>query len=293
VFDRAVDEEITQLVFKSMFVCGPTAAGKSARAVKLAVELGGEVVNGDAFQLYRGIEVLTAAPSPEQQSIVPHHLYGVLEPQDENDAFRYREMVLPVLEEVLANGSTPIVVGGSGLYLKFLTHGPSPLPAADPVLRRDFDQRSLEDLVAELESLDPVEAARIDTANRRYVTRALEICVLTGEQVSELRDRWKEKEDEINPQLRGELVTRPREELHRRIEERTRDMMDGGAIAEVDAITSPSANVTRAIGFSEIRDLNSGMTDCEVCEHRIAAATRQYAKRQETWFRRETWLKRP
>lgn len=289
--DRRVDGEIAEVVFRCVFVCGPTAAGKSERAIQLAAEVGGEVVNADAFQLYHGIETLTAAPTAEQQAMVPHHLFSVLDPTEENDAFRYRAMVLPILKKTVADGNTPVVVGGSGLYLKFLTHGPSPLPAADPALRRDFDQRPLEDLVAELESLDPLEAARIDTRNRRYVTRALEICVHTGEPVSELRDRWKEKEREINPRLRGELVTRPRAELHRRIEERTSEMMNEGAIAEVAAIKSPSANVRRAIGFSEIQDLSAGKIDREVCKQRIVVATRQYAKRQETWFRRETWLR--
>ena len=119
---HAVDPSIA----KALFVCGPTAAGKSARAVELAQELGGEVVNGDAFQLFRGVEVLTAAPGPVETSLVPHHLFGVLDPDQENDAFRYRTMALPVIESIVARGATPVVVGGSGLYLKFLTHGPSP-----------------------------------------------------------------------------------------------------------------------------------------------------------------------
>lgn len=285
------DWHVEEVIAKTLFVCGPTAAGKSARAIQLAAEVGGEVVNGDAFQLYRGVEVLTAAPTAEQRQIVPHHLFGVLDPQQANDAFNFREMVLPVLREIVADGMTPVMVGGSGLYLKFLTHGPSPLPAADPGLRRDFDARPLDELVSELQSLDPVEAARTDLANRRYVTRALEICILSGSLASELRDRWREKELEINPRLRGELVHCPRKELHQRIADRTREMLDGGAIGEVAAIDSPSPNLARAIGFPEIRELLAGRLDRPTCEERINTATRQYAKRQESWFRRETWLR--
>ena len=110
-------------------LCGPTASGKSALAVELALSLGGEVVNADAYQLYRGLEILTAAPSPEERSAVPHHLFGVLGPEESCDAMRYRTLALPMIRDILERGRVPIITGGSGLYLKFLTHGPSPLPA--------------------------------------------------------------------------------------------------------------------------------------------------------------------
>ena len=278
------------LIAKALFVCGATATGKSARAVMVAQEVGGEVVNGDAFQLFRGVDVLTAAPDPTARALVPHHLFGVLDPGETNDAYRYRELALPVIESIIARGATPVIVGGSGLYLKFLTHGPSPMPAADPLMRRDFDARPLDELVAELRSFDPVEAARINLANRRYVSRALEICVLSGRPASEIRDQWRAREGTINPQLRGILVTRPRAELHRAITERTSAMLNRGAIEEVADIDGPTPTLGKAIGFQEIRSLLAGEIDRQECEQRINTATRQYAKRQETWFRRETWL---
>jgi tRNA dimethylallyltransferase len=119
------------------FVCGSTAAGKSARALELARDLDGEIVNADAFQLYRGLEVLTAAPTAADQARVPHHLYGVLAPDQPVDAMAYLRLVVPVIDEILHRGRLPIVTGGSGLYLKFLSHGPSPLPPGDPALRAD------------------------------------------------------------------------------------------------------------------------------------------------------------
>ena len=277
--------------FGAVFVCGPTASGKTAYALDLAEEIGGEIVNGDAFQLYRGVEILTAAPTPEERARVPHHLFGVLDPATENNAFQYRQLARPVLRQILERNATPVVVGGSGLYLKFLTHGPSPLPPGDPELRRQLDARPLEDLVAELRRLDPVEAARTNLTNRRYVARALEICLLSGQPASKLRDKWKSASKTIDARLRGVFLRRPRAELHERIARRTRAMLNAGAIEEVAAIPNPSSTLARAHGFPEITALLAGKIDRATCEERMNTIVRQYAKRQETWFRKEHWLK--
>ena len=273
-----------------IFVCGPTASGKSALALEMARELDGEIVNADAFQLYRGLEIVSAAPSEEEKSLVPHHLYGVLDPSEAADAGGYLRLAKPVMEEIQSRGKTPIVTGGSGLYLKFLTHGPAPLPTGDATLRAELDARPLEDLVAQLRSLDSVEATRTALQNRRFVSRALEICLLTGQKASELRDQWETKTHEICASLRGLVIQRTRPDLHARIAVRTRMMLDAGAIEEVAALKNVSSNCEKAIGFREIRSLLDGRIDRPTCENLINAATRQYAKRQETWFRREKWL---
>ncbi len=273
-----------------IFVCGPTASGKSALALEMARERDGEIVNADAFQLFRGLEVLTAAPSAEERSRVPHHLYGVLDPSEPIDAGRYLRLARPVIGEIQSRGKTPIITGGSGLYLKFLTHGPAPLPEGDPALRAELDARPLDDLVARLHSLDPVEAARTALQNRRFVERALEICLLTGKKASDLRDQWEARTREISASLRGIVIRRRRPDLHARIAARTRAMLDDGAIEEVAALTKVSTNCEKAIGFREIRALLAGEIDRAACGELINAATRQYAKRQETWFRREKWL---
>lgn len=215
-----------------IYVCGATASGKTAYALELAAELDGEIVNGDAFQLFRGIEVLSAAPSEEEKEGFPHHLFGVLEPGESCDAGRYAEMVQPVISEICGRGKTPVVVGGSGLYLKFLTHGPSPLPKGDLGMREEMEKRSLEDLLEELEQLDPVEAAQVNRANKRYVSRSLEICLLSGEKVSELRDGWERKTSELDASLHGVWLVRERADLHDRIARRTKQMLSGGAIEE-------------------------------------------------------------
>ena len=256
----------------------------------MAAKLDGEIVNADAFQLYQGLEIVSAAPSAHELASWPHHLYGVLEPTESADAQLYVQLAKPVIEEIQARGKTPIITGGSGLYLKFLTHGAAPLPTADAALRAEMDARTLEDLVAELESLDPVEASRTALQNRRFVSRALEICLLSGQKASDLRDGWEKQTATISSQLRGLVIQRSRTDLHARIARRTREMLNGGALEEVAALANVSTNCEKAIGFREIRSLLAGEIDRATCEELINAATRQYAKRQETWFRREKWL---
>lgn len=285
--DSAIDD---RSVVAPYFICGPTASGKSALAVAMAEKLGGEIVNADAFQLYRGIEILSAAPTAEDMARVPHHLYGVLDPTETMDAGRYLRLAEPVIREIQSHGKVPVVTGGSGLYLKFLTHGPAPLPPGNPELRAELDAQPLDELVARLTALDPVEASRTALRNRRYVSRALEICLLTGRKASELRDNWESATQEREKQLRGLVIQRERADLHARIALRTRQMLDGGAADEVAALPDVSATCGKAIGYREIRAFLAGETDRATCEELINAATRQYAKRQETWFRRESWL---
>ena len=275
---------------QAFYICGPTASGKSALAMEYAHKLDGEIVNADAFQLYRALEIVSAAPSLQERELVPHHLYGVLLPQESANAGSYMRLAVPVIDEIKSRGKTPIVTGGSGLYLKFLTHGPAPLPSGDEKLRAELDTRSLDDLVAQLRALDPLEASRTDLQNRRYVERALEVCLITGEKISELRDQWEQKTREVSQHLRGIVIQRSRADLHQRIAARTRAMLEGGAIEEVAALVTISGNCSKAIGIREIRALIAGEIDRATCDELINAATRQYAKRQETWFRRETWL---
>lgn len=273
-----------------IYICGATASGKSALAIEIARENDGEIVNADAFQLYRSLETLTAAPDAAQLAAAPHHLYGVLDPHEAIDAGKYLRLARPVIEEIQSRGKTPVVTGGSGLYLKFLTHGPAPLPRGTDAMRAEMDARPLDDLVAQLRELDPAEAARTALQNRRYVSRALEICLVTSQRASDLRDQWATRTAEVECGLRGIWIIRPRAELHARIAQRTKAMLDGGAIEEVAAIHSPGPNCTKIIGFREIQKNLTGETTRAACEETINIATRQYAKRQETWFRRERWL---
>ena len=274
----------------AIYICGPTASGKSALALEMAERLDGEIVNADAFQLYRGLEIVSAAPSAAERGRVPHHLYGVLDPATPADAGSFVRLAQPVIAEITRRGKTPVITGGSGLYLKFLSHGPAPLPTADATLRAALDARPLADLVAQLQQLDPLEAARTALQNRRFVARALEICLLSGCRASDLRDQWAARTREIAASLRGYVIHRARPDLHARIAARTRAMLDGGAREEVAALGRVSPNCEKAIGLREIRAWHAGEIERAACEEIINAATRQYAKRQESWFRREQWL---
>jgi tRNA dimethylallyltransferase len=275
---------------RPLYICGPTASGKSALAIRLARELNGEIVNADAFQLYQGIPILSAAPTDEEKTQAPHHLYAVLDPTETCNAGRYTELAQPVIAEIQSRGKIPIVTGGSGLYLKFLTHGPAPLPKGDPALRATHDALSLDELAAQLRQLDPVEAARTDLKNRRYLSRALEICQLSGQPASLLRDQWLAATAAATANLRGILIDLPRETLHTRIAKRTRALFQAGIIDEVAALGPLSETCEKAIGIREIRSLLAGQIDLPTCIDLITFATRQYAKRQLTWFRREPWL---
>jgi tRNA dimethylallyltransferase len=277
-------------VLSPLYVCGPTASGKTALALELAEKHDGEIVNADAFQLYRGLEVLTAAPGIEERESVPHHLFSVLDPSIANDAMAFTRLAEPVIADIISRGRTPIVTGGSGLYLKFLTHGASPLPTGDAALREEMEALPLDELFEQLMELDPVEAARIEKQNRRFVGRALEICKLTGQKASELRDSWEQATAERTASLRGYVIQRTRPDLHTRIERRTRRMLKDGAIEEIAALGTLSITCQKAIGLPQIQSLLRGEIDRATCEEQIIIATRQYAKRQETWFRRETWL---
>lgn len=279
------------MTLRPYYVCGPTASGKSSRAIALANEWNGEIVNADAFQLYRGLETLTAAPSPEEMAQVPHHLYSILDPSETCDAQRHASIARPVIEGIIARGKIPIVTGGSGLYLKFLTHGPSPLPQGNTALRAELDALPLEKLIAELQSVDPSEAAQINLHNRRYVSRAVEIFRLSGIPASQQRRNWEHVSAAKQEQLQGIYLQLPREQLHQRIAERSARMLEDGAIDEVRTQREQlSTTCQKAIGIPQIIALLDGEINRATCLQKIIEATRQYAKRQETWFRRETWL---
>ncbi len=259
-------------------------------AIDYARQHGGEIINADAFQLYRGLEVLTASPTAEDLALVQHHLYGMLASHQAADAQQFCLMAQSAIEEINSRGKLAIVTGGSGLYLKFLTHGAAPLPRPDAALREELNALSLDQLVSRLIELDPLEASRTALKNRRFVSRAVEICLLTGGKASALRDGWHAKTTACAAQLQGIVIHRDRAQLHQRIAARTRIMLENGAIDEVASLKDPSNNLTKAIGYAQIRDFLDGKIDLATCEERIVIATRQYAKRQETWFRREQWL---
>ena len=275
---------------QAIYVCGPTASGKSSLAIELACLLDGEIVNADAYQLYRGLEIISAAPDASELICAPHCLYSVLEQEELCDAMQFRKMALTAIAEIQSRGKLPIITGGSGLYLKFLSHGPSPVPTGDEALREQLALESDDALVARLCEIDPEGAELTNLKNRRYVIRALEICLLSGRKMSELKNDWKHKSDAIEKNLRGVYLQWDKDLLRDRINRRVDIMLELGAIEEVAALKNPSATCEKAIGIPQIKSYLAGEIDLTECKERIAAATRQYAKRQRTWFSKENWL---
>jgi tRNA dimethylallyltransferase len=270
---------------RAFFIVGPTATGKSEIAADVAREVGAEIVSADAFQIYRGLDLLTAKPESPTLAKARHHLIGMVPLTDEMNAEKYRRGAMHAIEEINLRGNVAIVVGGSGLYIKALTHGLAPLPESDPELREKLNAMSLDDLRSQLAKLDPGTARKIDLKNRRRVMRALEICLLTGKPVSAQRLRKGASHSEA---ATGIFVFRDREELYQRINQRVETIFERGVIEEVRAAGSMSATASQMIGLRELRELLEEKMSLAQCIAEIQRATRRYAKRQLTWFRRQT-----
>ncbi len=268
------------------FITGPTASGKSAIALALAERVGGEIVNADAFQLYQGLDLITAKPSQKERQRAPHHLYDVLSPTESCDAQRYREMALSIIADVAARGSVPIVVGGAGLYIKALSHGLADLPRGDEKLRAELNALPFEEMVARLLALDPQAAENVPLSNPRYVQRALEICLLTGQPQSALRQTFAQTQ----PLGQGIVLQWERDTLYARIDQRVHDMIAAGLLDEVGSLPSLGVSVEKVIGLREMRAHLSGEMTLAEAISAMQQATRRYAKRQITWFKREHWL---
>ena len=276
------------------FVVGPTAVGKSEIAADVATEVGAEIVSADAFQIYRGLDLLTAKPETGTLAKVPHHLIGTVSILDKMSAAKFRERALVAISEIHSRSKLAIMVGGSGLYIKALTHGLSSAPAADPDLRARLNELSLHDLQDKLLGLDPETASKIDLKNRRRLVRAIEIHLLSRQKPSGHRTEWTR-----DVPGSGVFVFRERDELYDRINRRVEAMFENGVIEEARNAGAMSETASKMIGLREIRELLDGKmsilsasrTDSsrgEQCVAAIQQATRRYAKRQLTWFRRQT-----
>jgi len=269
-----------------LYIVGPTASGKSALALELAAQLGGEIVNADAFQLYQGMDICTAKPSRADFERVPHHLFGVIPPSETCDAQRYAELARETIAEIAARGRIPIITGGSGLYVKSLTHGLASVPS-DEMLRAKIAHLTDRERVTWLLMRDLNAAQNVNLRNDRQVSRALEICLLSGRPQSELRCSWQEQA----PPHRGVLLTVDRTELNARIHRRVLTMIDAGMVDEIRHLPPLSATAEKAIGIREIRAYLRGERTLPEAITAIQVATRQYARRQEKWFKRERGLK--
>jgi tRNA dimethylallyltransferase len=297
---------------RAFFIVGPTATGKSALAADVACELQADVVSADAFQVYRGLDLLSGKPDAATLAKAPHHLIGTIPLSEKMNAEKFRRAASRAVDETNSRGKLAIVVGGSGLYIKALTHGLASLPESDPHVREKLNSMGLDELRFELAKLDPEAVRKIDMKNRRRVVRALEICLLTGNPVSTQRSQWtvaaslrearatavmKARTSASHSEAataRGKIpatgifVLRDRHELYERINRRVEAMFEHGVIEEVRTAGKMSATASQMIGLREIRELLAGKKSLSQCVAEIQQATRRYAKRQLTWFRRQT-----
>ncbi|HEX9464465.1 MAG TPA: tRNA (adenosine(37)-N6)-dimethylallyltransferase MiaA [Alphaproteobacteria bacterium] len=271
---------------------GPTAGGKSALALAIAEEFGGTVINADAMQVYRELVVLTARPTPAETKRVPHRLYGVLSARQRGTAARWRVMALAAIATAQGKGRLPIVVGGTGLYLKALTEGLAPVPAVPPEIRSAARARHTElggaGFHAELKRLDPKMAERLKPGDTQRLLRAWEVVTATGRSLALFQ--------KIPPAptklwFESFRLLPPRDILYAACDERARRMIDGGALDEVRALMAlkldPDLPAMKAVGVRELAQHLAGdlsRADALACFQR---ATRNYAKRQVTWFRHQ------
>ena len=270
------------------FIVGPTATGKSELAADVAQEIGAEIINADAFQIYRGLDLLTAKPDAATLAKAPHHLIGTVPLQEEMNAERFRRAASRVIDEIHSRDKPALVVGGSGLYIKTLTHGLAALPEPDPNLRVQLNEMSLNELRRRLVELDPETARKIDMQNQRRLVRAVETCLLTGKPVSEQRIQWRSGRPGSTIPATSVFVFRDRDELYTRINNRVEAMFENGVIEEARAAGAMSSTASKMIGLDEIRELLGGQLSMLQCIAAIQQGTRRYAKRQLTWFRRQS-----
>jgi tRNA dimethylallyltransferase len=285
------------------FIVGPTATGKSEIAAEVAERTSAEVLSADAFQIYRGLDLLTAKPDRATLAKTPHHLIGVVPLSEEMNAEKYRSAAEKIIWEIQGRGKPVIVVGGSGLYVKALTHGLAPLPSARPKLREKLEGATSEELLRSLRSLDPATAEEIDQQNRRRLLRAVEVCLLTGKPFSAQRTEWRSTgilpvpasgQDAHLPHRQdacatnGVFVYRDRAGLYARINRRVEEMFEAGVVEEVRELDNFGPTADKTLGLREIRALLAGEMSQAECIAKIQQATRRYAKRQLTWFQRQT-----
>lgn len=270
-------------------VMGATATGKSGLALQLAEALGGEIVNADALQIYRGLNIGTAKPDAAMLQRVPHHLVDILEPEEAFSAGEFVRRASEAIEDIQQRGRLAILVGGTGLYFRALLDGLSPLPEIDAAVRDRVRQLPLEEASKQLSELDPETASRLAPADRQRIQRALEVVLSSGRPISYWQ-RLKPSAESLWPAYRIGL-TMARGLLYDRIAGRVQGMVADGWVSEVEGLlergVAPAVPAFQAIGYRQLVRHVLGEWSLEAALDETIRATRRYAKRQVTWFRKE------
>ncbi|MBR6783466.1 MAG: tRNA (adenosine(37)-N6)-dimethylallyltransferase MiaA [Clostridia bacterium] len=278
-----------------LVVVGPTASGKSAYAIKKAIELGGEIISGDSMQIYRGMDIGTAKPSTEEMQGVPHHLIDIANIEEPFSAARFLELASGAIADISSRGKLPIIAGGTGLYIDTLISGTQlSATADDPVLRESLfryaEENGASALHSRLAKVDPEAAKAIHPNNIKRVARAIEIYELTGETKTELDKKSKQGESIYAPHT-VYIQPKERETIYERIDKRVEVMFSLGLEAEVKSLYEKGLKETptasQAIGYKEFYPYFEGFCDIQAVKEAICLNTRHYAKRQLTWFNRK------
>lgn len=272
-----------------IFIVGPTAIGKTRLSVKLAKIINGEIISADSMQVYRGMRILSQSPGVAERSGVRHHLVLMLVPSKEYNVSTFRKKATDAIKSIIRRGKVPIVVGGSGLYLRALVEGLFPSPEADMEFRRKAEKFIKKYGSAKahkkLTDIDPGSAANIHPNDARRIIRALELYHTTGKTMTELKADTRGLKDEFRIISFG--LIRPREEMYRLIEDRVDKMFDSGIVKEVKKLLKGrlSRTASAVLGLKEIEGYLNGEYDLAGAKDILKTNTRRFAKRQMTWFR--------
>jgi tRNA dimethylallyltransferase len=274
---------------RPIFLAGPTAVGKSEIALRLAEKIGGEIISADSMQVYRGLDIGTAKPSPAERARVPHHLIDVCDLNEAFDAAQFVRRAEKAVAEIGARGRTPVFCGGTGLYFKAFLEGLGEAPATDATLRAELTATPLETLLAELRQRDPLTFEKIDQKNPRRVIRAVEVIRLTGKPFSAQRADWKGEGGRRKAENYF-CFTRQPDDLHQRINARVDEMFRRGLVAETEQLLqrglAENIFAMQAIGYRQVVEHLRGERPLAETVELVKSRTRQFAKRQLTWFRR-------
>ena len=280
-----------------IIICGPTATGKSDLAVELALALGGEIINADSMQLYQGMDIGTAKLPFAERKGIPHHLLDILSVDEDSSVAAYQKIAREKVDQIRGAGKSAIVVGGTGLYIKSIIDEMN-FPDTDPAIRARLESEAEEfgsaALFSKLQELDPEAASKIDSANTRRVIRALEVIEATGQPFSA---NLPSDTSVLYPDAFHFGLSLDRELLAPRIDARVHRMWESGLLPEVEQLLTlglrEGTTASRAIGYTQAIDFLDGNCSREEAIESTITATRQYVRRQETWFKRDQriqWL---
>lgn len=273
-----------------ILLAGPTAVGKSAVALTLAEHIGGEIISVDSMQVYRGLDIGTAKPTAAERARVPHHLIDVVELSKPFDAAKFTDLAHKAATEIQSRGRVPILCGGTGLYFKAFLEGLGEAPPANPALRAELEATPLFELLRELEKHDPVAFERIDRQNPRRVIRAIEVIRLTGKPFSQQRAEWNSEAQNPESKLMFAL-TRSTEDLRARINARVEKMFAAGLVEETKRLLNhglaQNKTAMQALGYRQVVQHLRGERSLAETTELVKIRTRQFAKRQMTWFRKQ------